>query len=120
MSRPNLAARPTRDVAGVVADMMGTASLDLERPSSPSKATVKSEKPRNRKREIPPPVNTAIPLREKTSFALRPDVKRHLTELKLDLRSVGHRVTEAQIVEALIAGADAATLANLLKVKSHP
>ena len=120
MSRPKLDARPTRDVAGVVADMMGTASSGLERSSNLLETTVKTEKLRDRKEKIPLTVNTVIPLREKTSFALRPDVKRHLTELKLDLRSVGHRVTEAQIVEALIAEADAVTLANLLKMKRTP
>ncbi len=109
MSRPNLAARPTRDVAGVVADMMGNAEAQE---ALPKKNTVK---PRNSTSVKPFTVNTANLPREKTSFAIRPDVKRHLTVLKLDLREAGHRATEAEIVETLIAHADARTLANLLK-----
>ncbi len=109
MSRPNLAARPNRDVAGVVADMMG----------NPRPAVLPKEdtgRTKNRKNVKPRMVNTAtLLLREKTSFAIRPDVKRHLTELKLDLRDAGHRATEAEIVETLIAHAEVGTLANLLK-----
>ncbi len=110
MSRPNLAARPPRDVAGVVADMMGNAN--------PAGVFAKEDtrQPKNRKTVKPPTVNTAVLPREKTSFAIRPDVKRHLTVLKLDLREAGHRATEAEIVETLIAHADAGTLAGLLKV----
>ncbi len=109
MPRPNLAARPTRDVAGVVADMMGNA----ERADIPN--TDEPAQPENRKSAKPSAVNTVSLLREKTSFAIRADVKRHLTVLKLDLREAGYRATEAEIVETLIAHADAGTLANLLK-----
>ncbi len=110
MSRPNLAARPTRDVAGVVADMMGNAA----EPANFSRTDDKSSE--NRKTDKPKTVNTVTQSREKTSFALRPDVKRHLTVLKLDLREAGHRATEAEIVETLIAHADVGTLASLLKI----
>ncbi len=109
MSRPNLAARPTRDVAGVVADMMGNAKAPAVIPKA------NTVKPKNSTSVKPSTVNTADLSREKTSFAIRPDVKRHLTVLKLDLREAGHRATEAEIVETLIAHADASTLANLLK-----
>jgi len=109
MSRPNLAARPTRDVAGVVADMMGNSETPAALPK------LNTVKPKNSKSIKPPTVNTAELPREKTSFAIRPDVKRHLTVLKLDLREAGHRATEAEIVETLIAHADARMLANLLK-----
>lgn len=109
MSRPNLAARPTRDVVGVVADMMGNADRPAVLPKEDTGRT------KNRKNVKPRTVNTATLLREKTSFAIRPNVKRHLTELKLDLRDAGHRATEAEIVETLIAHAEVGTLANLLK-----
>lgn len=114
MSRPSLSARPTRDVAGVVADMLGTGNPPATSSAATHPANAK-RKPQPRRAAIPPAVKLAIPQREKTSFALRPDVKRHLTELKLDLRSAGHRVTEAEIVETLIAKADAVTLADLLQ-----
>ncbi len=114
-SRPSLAARPTRDVAGVVADMLGTGNpAPAASPSEPAQPT-SGKKAEPRKTVIPLAVEVEIPQREKTSFALRPDVKRHLTELKLDLRSAGHRVTEAEIVETLIARADARTLMELLR-----
>jgi hypothetical protein len=67
----------------------------------------------------PQKVETALPLREKTSFALRPDMKRRLTELKLDLRAAGHRVTEAEIVELLIAEASADALATRVQASGH-
>lgn len=95
MSRPNLAARPTRNVAGVVADMMG----NTEAPATLPK--VNTVKPKTSKSVKPAAVNTAELPREKTSFAIRPAVKRHLTVLKLDLREAGHRATEAEIVETL-------------------
>lgn len=109
MSRPNLAARPTRDVAGVVADMMGNADVPAVLPET------RTVKPKTSKNVKPSTVNTAALPKEKTSFAIRSDVKRHLTVLKLDLREAGHRATEAEIVETLIAHADVGTLANLLK-----
>jgi Asp-tRNA(Asn)/Glu-tRNA(Gln) amidotransferase A subunit family amidase len=115
MSRPSLAARPTRDVAGVVADMLGTGNPTPAAPHSEPAPVSGKKKAEPRKTVIPLAVEVEIPQREKTSFALRPDVKRHLTELKLDLRSAGHRVTEAEIVETLIARADAATLMGLLR-----
>ena len=116
MSRPSLAARPTRDVAGVVADMLGTGNPTPAAPhSEPAQSASGKKKTGPRKTVIPLAVEVEIPQREKTSFALRPDVKRHLTELKLDLRSAGHRVTEAEIVETLIARADAGTLMELLR-----
>ncbi len=107
MSRPNLDARPTRDVAGVVADMMGNANHSEAAPKRTAQSKNRTVKP--------PAVKTVALPREKTSFAIRPDVKRHLTVLKLDLRQAGHRATEAEIVETLIAHADVGTLANLLK-----
>ena len=108
MSRPSLGSRPKRDVAGVVADMLGTVgAVTVGAP------TTEAEKPKAVETEKPPTVKTEIP-REKTSFAIRPDVKRHLTVLKLDLRAAGHRVTEAEIVEALIANADVGSLEALL------
>jgi hypothetical protein len=64
---------------------------------------IETVKPSAVKTSSLPTVET--PLREKTSFAILPDVKRHLTLLKLDLRSAGHRITEAEIVEALISSA---------------
>jgi len=111
MSRPSLTTRPTRDVTSVVADMLGTTTSTAAEPSATKQKAGKT------KTEIPLAVENSIPLREKTSFALRPDVKRHLTELKLDLRSAGHRVTEAEIVETLIAKADAGALAAIMSPK---
>ena len=107
-SRPSLAARPTRDVVDVVADMLGE---DQKVATNPPE-TVKKTNLKTSKTIQPQAVNTATVLREKTSFAIRPTVKRHLTLLKLDLREAGHRVTEAEIVEALIAQADATSLAR--------
>lgn len=117
MSRPSLHSRPTRDIAGVVSDMLG---------QNPSEAL--SEKPQERKPSKPRKVKTEKPLskaekklendsaqREKTSFALRPTVKRYLTLLKLDLRSEGHRVTEAEIVEALISAATASSVLDAMR-----
>ncbi len=112
MSRPNLAARPTRDVAGVVAEMLGTDEAVITH----SQKMVKTSVPRSGKTGKGQTVNTAL-LREKTSFAIRPAIKRHLTLLKLDLREAGHRVTEAEIVEALIARADANTLAKTFQAE---
>ena len=118
MSRPSLAARPTRDVTGVVADMLGTAEpVEQDERSKPVRA-VKTKNQPARKTAEPPAVNTVLP-REKTSFALRPAVKRHLTELKLDLRAAGHRVTEAEIVETLIAQANADALVTALGAHSR-
>lgn len=99
MPRPSLDARPVRDVSGVVADMLGDKSHPLN--PEPSAEAVKTARPQT--------VETATG-REKTSFALRPDIKRRLTVLKLDLRTADRRVTEAEIVEALIANADLDTL----------
>ena len=104
-SRPSLDARPTRDVAGVVADMFG---------GEPE--AVSNRQSRKTTKQLT--VNTAE-TREKTSFAISPHVKRHLTVLKLDLRDAGHRVTEAEIVETLIAQADAEALARTFQAKGH-
>ena len=106
MSRPSLSAQPIRDVASVVADMLG------ESKSSVTPLSEKNVNPLQVETFKPQTVNTA---KEKTSFALRSDVKRHLTLLKLDLRAAGHRTTEAEIVEALIAQADVASVAALFK-----
>jgi hypothetical protein len=94
-----------------VADMLGTTEpVDQD---ERMKRAVKTKKQPASKTAIPIVVYTALP-REKTSFALRPAVKRHLTELKLDLRAAGHRVTEAEIVETLIAQANADALVTVL------
>lgn len=123
-SRPSLAARPTRDVAGVVAEMFGTTEppekkTERETAEPASSQTASTPKPQGVKEENSPAVNTAEMGREKTSFALRPEVKRRLTLLKLDLRAAGHRVTEAEIVETLIAQASADGLAAMLGGASH-
>lgn len=103
MPRPSLAARPMRDVSGVVADMLG----ETGHPSKPELSGAEKTLPVETVK--PPAVETASD-REKTSFALRPDIKRRLTLLKLDLRAADRRITEAEIVEALIASADLAML----------
>jgi hypothetical protein len=87
--------------------------------STPKPQTGSTSKPQALKKENRPVVNTAEIWREKTSFALRPEVKRRLTLLKLDLRAAGHRVTEAEIVETLIAQASADGLAAMLGGASH-
>jgi len=107
-SRPSLETRPTRGVAGVVAEMFGT---EPEAVKTSNRQAVKTTKQLT--------VNTAAEMREKTSFAISPHVKRHLTVLKLDLRDAGHRVTEAEIVETLIAQADAEALARTFQAKGH-
>ena len=114
MPRPSLASRPTRDVTSVVADMLGDAPDRKTAVKSDLPPKVSKHKPLDSKTEKNIAVNTADTTREKTSFAIRPEVKRHLTLLKLDLRAAGHRVTEAQIVETLIAQASADNLATLL------
>jgi hypothetical protein len=114
MSRPSLASRPTRDVTNVVADMLGDPHDRKTAVKSDLPPKVSKQKPPDSKTEKSIAVNTADTTREKTSFAIRPEVKRHLTLLKLDLRAAGHRVTEAQIVETLIAQASADNLATML------
>jgi hypothetical protein len=110
MSRPSLDARPTRDVANVVGDILGTGKPPVAViPPEPARSP---DRDQPRVTEKPKAVNTAQAAREKTSFAIRPAIKRRLTELKLDLRSAGLRVTEAEIVEQLIADADASYLAR--------
>jgi hypothetical protein len=111
MSRPSLDARPTRDVTNVVGDILGTPKPPV--PAIPEPQPMQPpDRSTPRVTEKPKTVNTAQAAREKTSFAIRPAIKRRLTELKLDLRSSGLRVTEAEIVEQLIADADAAYLAR--------
>ncbi len=113
MSRPSLDARPTRDVANVVGDILGTTTKATPAPPpTPPEQSIQPAGIQNRGTEKPKTVNTAPAAREKTSFAIRPEIKRRLTELKLDLRSSGLRVTEAEIVEKLIAEADAGYLAR--------
>jgi hypothetical protein len=113
MSRPSLDARPTRDVANVVGDILGTTTKATATPTAPPEPQpLPPAGIQNRVTEKPKTVNTAQSAREKTSFAIRPAIKRRLTELKLDLRSSGLRVTEAEIVERLIADADAGYLAR--------
>jgi hypothetical protein len=88
-------------------------------PQQSPQLVAETVKPKDRRKEKPPAVNTVKPSREKTSFAIRPDVKRQLTVLKLDLRAAGYRVTEAEIVETLIAQADVGTLASLFRARSQ-
>jgi hypothetical protein len=114
MSRPSLDARPTRDVANVVGDILGTTTKATTATPAipPEPQPIQPADIQKRGTEKPKTVNTAQAAREKTSFAIRPAIKRRLTELKLDLRSSGLRVTEAEIVEKLIADADAGYLAR--------
>jgi hypothetical protein len=138
MSRPNIDSRPTRDITGVVSDMLGKPP----EVSSEKMSEVEEVKPQEVLREKAPEVQSVKPLavltvkskkgktenppvvapieREKTSFAIPPSVKRHLTMLKLDLRSGGHRITEAEIVETLIATASVANVLEALRRRPLP
>lgn len=122
-SRPSIHSRPTRDITGVVADMLGSQPSEVlsEKPQEAKiekPLEVKNSKPKKVKISKPPAVETST--REKTSFALLPSVKRHLTLLKLDLRSGGHRVTEAEIVEALVSMASTSSVLNALRRRNAP
>jgi hypothetical protein len=138
MSRPKIDSRPARDITGVVSDMLG------KPPEVPSEKTpeVKEVKPQEVSSEKAPAVESVKPLavltvkskkvktenppvvapieREKTSFAILPSVKRHLTMLKLDLRSAGHRITEAEIVETLIATASVSNVLDAVRRRPLP
>jgi hypothetical protein len=103
MPRPSIQTRPTRDIAGVASDMLGASQKETlpHKPLEVNTANGFSANDSNK--------------REKTSFALLPSVKRRLTMLKLDLRSNGHKVTEAEIVEALITAATPANVLDAIK-----
>ena len=130
MSRPNIDSRPTRDITGVVADMLGKPPEVLEEKT----LEVEEAKPQEVLSEKPPVVKIGRPQRgkarkplvvdpserEKTSFAILPSVKRHLTMLKLDLRSAGHRITEAEIVETLVGVASVANVLDALRRRPLP
>ena len=138
MSRPNIDSRPTRDITGVVADMLGKPPEVLseklsevkeekaQESSSEKAPEVQREKPlavssvKSKKVKTKKPLVVAPVEREKTSFAIPPSVKRHLTMLKLDLRSGGHRITEAEIVETLIATANVANVLDALRRRPLP